>query len=85
MTRDRLTCSSMYGSFLEPVNRLRAGPPVALLNTDDAAAWPHVPPNLVRNFAKTAAKELSKLASADATAITKDDQDTTLEGRAVHH
>jgi hypothetical protein len=67
MTRDRLTCSSMYGSFLDPVNRLRAGPPVALLEIDDAAASMHVSLNLVQDFGETAAKQIRYDAEADAT------------------
>lgn len=48
------------------MNWLLAGLPVALLEIEDAAASLHVSPNLVRDFAKTAAKRSSQLASADA-------------------
>jgi hypothetical protein len=44
------------------------------LETDDAAAWLHASPNLVRDFAKAAAKELSQVPSVDATAFTKNKQ-----------
>jgi hypothetical protein len=39
------------------------------LETDDAAAWLHASPNLVRDFAKAAAKELSQLTAVDATSL----------------
>ena len=49
------------------LNWLHAGPPVALLEIDDAATSLHVSFNLVRDFAKSAAKHSSELRSVDAT------------------
>jgi hypothetical protein len=49
---------------------------LSLLETDDAAAWLHASLNLVRDTAKTAAKEQRELASADATAASLSNGET---------